>query len=294
MNVIADTRKADRKIAEFKPRLRSAMENNARLTGRMAAFYCQQYTLPTDNKGGRWNFKKMEGRINADIENTYATKDDNGWEGAAYHLIMAHMSEEAAKSWYADFKRNPGGSFDPENPQNSAVDYETKFDRMRAIPRKVDDKEYLAYRKGNNYEVPGKRKSGHKLLGFVTPEKRKAFQNRRQKTKGLAKAGWKACFHALGGRGIGTETGLTGEKVQWPKEIGVPYRLFGGASLGTGTARATSQGFEGSVTNHVRHMDVAFPDHLKLNAAKWTKLYMKKIFDLKVKHGNLHKQRRAA
>lgn len=284
MKVIANVEPAIKKAKVVRIGTRSAMGTMVKGVAQRASYYLQQYTLPADSKGKRWNFERMRFRIADDIGATFATKEDAHWQGAAFQLIKEHMSEQKAKDWYHSYRSGDQSSFSSESPE--LMDYETKFDRMRKIPRQAREEEYLKYRKSNNYKVPNSGQPSHKWLGFVTPDKRNALNKKRQKTKGLAKAGWKACFHAAGGRGL---TVGQGEKTKghWPPEIKVPYRIFGGRSLGTAVLSSEPSGYRGRLTNHVDYMGEALPLHMKDIAARWTEKYMRMVFELRMKHGRL-------
>lgn len=196
--VTVNVKKAHNKTRLINDGLLKSMENNSKLVARMAAFQLHKSTLP-ETFSMPWNkaFSKMEVRIANDVKSVYTTKQDDGWQGIAFKLIKDYINEDRANKWYRNYKTGGLSTFDERSGTYS--DYEEQFDRMRSIPRKANEKEYLDYRKQNNYTIPQDR-SKRKTLAFITEDKRKKLLNKRLKTAGLAKAGWKACYHLAGGK----------------------------------------------------------------------------------------------
>lgn len=277
-----DTSVGDRKVKAVRRKMTTAMEDIASGATRHAAFTLAQYTLPKGDEGNQWKFSEMGKRIKEDIGSTYHTKDDDDWQNRAYRMIQDHLSEERAKRWWQSYKK--GGS-----NEDGALDYETEFDKMRGIPRKTNEQEYLAYRKQHNNSMPVKGSGSHRSLGFVTQDKRNAFIKKRKKTMGLAKAGWYAVFKISGGRVRRKQSKAEGKET-WPKEINTPFRIFGGVSLGTLVTTFPATGFHVLMTNKVRYADEAFNESLKNRAYHIIGIQLKKMADLRLKHGRLWKR----
>lgn len=253
----------------------------SKLASKRAAFFCQQYTLPAATKGNDWPFKKMSGRIESDVKTAYGSKSDDGWESKAYKVIEEYKGQYQANEWWHLYKTRGQSSFDSDNP--AVLDHETRFDRMRFKGgiRVAKEAKYLEYRKKNNYSLPRGREA--RVLGITTDQSRQSLIKKREKTKGLAKAGWKACFHSAGGRGLDAGE-MGGKKAKWPEQLKVPYSKFGKMSLGSTSLQYTPKGFRSILRNKVDYMDDAFPDHMRDIAAKWTSRYMKIIFEQRKKH----------
>lgn len=280
--VHVDTSVADGKVKAVRRKMTTAMEDIASESTRHAAFTLTQYTLPKGDKGNQWKFTKMEKRIKEDIGSTYHTKGDDGWQNRAYQMIQNHLSEERAKRWWQSYKK--GGS-----NEDGALDYETEFDKMRGIPRKTNEPEYLSYRKQNHNKMPVKGSAKHRSLGFVTTDKRNAFIKKRNKTMGLAKAGWYAVFKISGGRVRRKQSEAQGKET-WPKEINTPFRIFGGVSLGSLNTTFPATGFRVLMTNKVRYADEAINESLKNRACDIIGRHLKMMADLRLKHGRLWKR----
>tara|TARA_R110001632_G_scaffold140699_1_gene256756 strand:+ start:6208 stop:7083 length:876 start_codon:yes stop_codon:yes gene_type:complete len=253
----------------------------SKLASKRAAFFCQQYTLPAATKSNDWPFQKMSERIKEDVEAAYGSKSDYHWEWKAYKVIEEYKGKEKANEWWQLFRTGDQSSLDVDNPGKR--DHETKFDRMRfpSGVRTANEKKYIEYRKKNNYKIPRGRSA--KVLGVTQEQSRNSLITKRQKTKGLAKAGWKACFHSAGGRGLDAGK-MGGTSRKWPSQLKVPYSKFGKMALGSTSIKHTQKGFRSVLRNEVDYMDEAFPDHMRDIAAKWTNRYMKIIFEQRKKH----------
>jgi len=289
--VRVDTSGATKKSKKIERGIQQEFYNVSKLASKMAAFFCQQYTLPAGTKSNDWPFQKMSQRITDDISTAYVTKDDANWEGKAFLMIEELKGKERADAWWWKFKTrefNPDASpnFNPDKP-DAGMQYEVEFDTMRfptgSGTKTASESKYLAYRKKNNYRIPRGKEDGRRVLGVTSSSARQNLINKRQRAKGLAKAGWKACFHSAGGTGLNAGE-MGGVKRKWPSQISVPYSKFGKMSLGSTGLQYTSKGFRAILRNKVDYMDEAFPDHMRDIAAKWTNRYMKIIFEQRKKH----------
>ena len=282
LSVTVNVKGAKDKLTLINDKILKTMENDSKLVARMGAFQMHKSTLP-ETFSMPWDkaIIKSQKRIEGDIKSAYTTKSDDGWQGVAFKLIMDYVNGDRAKKWYANYKSGGLSTFD----ERSGIykDYEEEFNKMRGIPRKADESEYLAYRKSNDYSVPTNRSPNHKTLGFVTEDKRRKILNKRLKTIGLAKAGWKACYHLAGGKGLNvSQMGSEGQN-KFPAEINTPYNLFGKESLGSISLSHSNTGYQGKLTNHVRYMDSATNELFVRTASEITAKYMKIIFELRKK-----------
>ena len=281
--VRVDTSGATKKSKKIERGIQQEFYNVSKLASKMAAFFCQQYTLPAATKSKDWPFKKMSGRIKGDVETAYGSKSDSNWESKAYKVIEEYKGKEKANEWWHLYKTKSQSSLNMDNP--GELDHETKFDKMRfpqgSNVRVAKEEKYLNYRKQNNYAIP--RGKDARVLGMVSAQSRQSLINKRKMTMGLAKAGWKACFHSAGGRGLDAGE-MGGVKRKWPTKISVPYSKFGKMSLGSTGLQYTPRGFRAILRNKVDYMDNAFPDHMRDIATKWTNRYMKIIFEQRKKH----------
>ncbi len=258
------------------------MEDNSKLVARMAAFQLQKSTLPeTFSMSFNKAIVKSAKRIEEDVKSAYTTKSDQGWQGIAFRLITDYINGDRAKKWYANYKSGGLSTFNERT--GTHTDYEQDFDKMRKIPRKVDESDYLSYRKLNDYKVPAINAKNHRSLGFVTEDKRKKLINKRLKTIGLAKAGWKACYHLAGGKGLNvSQLGSAGQN-RFPSEINTPYNLFGKVSLGSISLSHNNTGYQGKLINNVRYIDDATNESFRATSSEIVSKYMKIIFDLRKK-----------
>ena len=281
ITVKVDVNKACNKTKLVSSSFLKSMEANSKLVARMAAFQLHKSTLP-ETFSMPWDkaFVKMKSRIESDVKSAYATKQDNGWQGLAFKLIRDYVNGDRAKKWYSNYKT--GGLSTLNERTGVYSDYEEEFDRMRGIPRKANEKEYLDYRKQNNYSIP-KGVANQKTLAFVTEDKRKKLLNKRLKTAGLAKAGWKACYHLAGGKGLNvSQMGSEGQN-KFPSQINTPYNLFGKTSLGAISLSYNNTGYKGKLINNIRYMEYASEESFVSTAAEITEKYMKILFELRKK-----------
>lgn len=279
--VTVNIKKSNDKTRLINDSFLKSMEANSKLVARMAAFQLHKSTLP-ETFSMPWNkaFVKMKNKIHGDVNSAYATKQDDGWQGIAFKLIRDYVNGDRAKRWYTNYKTGGLATFDERT--GTYADYEEQFDRMRGIPRKASQEEYLNYRKQNNYNVPRSGPS-HKTLGFVTEDKRKKLLNNRLKTAGLAKAGWKACYHLAGGKGLTvSQMGSEGQN-KFPAEINVPYNLFGKTSLGSVNLSHNNTGYRGKLINSIRYMEYASNESFFIVATEIVEKYMKIVFELRRK-----------
>ena len=274
--------KAMGKLRLIDDKFLKSMENDSKLVARMGAFQMHKSTLPeTFSMSWEKAIVKSKERVMSDVKSAYTTKSDDGWQGIAFKLIADYINMDRAKSWYANYKSGGLSTFDERS--GTYKDYEEEFDRMRKIPRKTNEAEYLAYRKTNGYKVPSYRDPNHKTLGFVSDDKRRKMLNKRLKTIGLAKAGWKACYHLAGGKGLNvSQLGSEGQN-RFPSQINTPYNLFGKASLGSISLSHNRTGYQGRLRNNVRYVGDALSESFVVTAAEMTERYMKIIFDLRKK-----------
>jgi len=252
-----DDSKAKRKIRRVRRTFPERMQATGELAARRTAFFAMRSTLPFSGDDP-WPFKKMEGRIESDVEAGYFTKDDDGWEPKAYDLIKEHKGEKAAKRFWNAYKKRESDHFDPDDPSGVLV-YERAFDRMRGIPRKADLPAYQKLRDKHGRTGMGK---GVKPLGVLTSTNRKAFLKRRKKTMGLAKAGWLAVARGFGKREKFKIPKSGDARFVWPKELRTPFRLFGGLSLGAATVVGSKDGYKFRIRNLVNYADEAMPRKL--------------------------------
>jgi hypothetical protein len=280
--VTVNVDKAKNKIALINDKILKSMEDNSKLVARMAAFQLQKSTLPeTFSMSFNKAIVKSAKRIEEDVKSAYTTKSDQGWQGIAFRLITDYINGDRAKKWYANYKSGGLSTFNERT--GTHTDYEQDFDKMRKIPRKVDESDYLSYRKLNDYKVPAINAKNHRSLGFVTEDKRKKLINKRLKTIGLAKAGWKACYHLAGGKGLNvSQLGSAGQN-RFPSEINTPYNLFGKVSLGSISLSHNNTGYQGKLINNVRYIDDATNESFRATSSEIVSKYMKIIFDLRKK-----------
>ncbi len=264
--------------------LRHHNSTSAKIIGKRMAHFLMKYTAPTGKGTDAIPMGPMKSRIREDVGFAYAVKGDPNWEYAAYGLIENSYGKDKANEWYHDFKSRTQTNIDPNNP--GKLDAEEKFDKMRKIPRKVDERAYNTIRRsGGDWRYPALSKGkAHPWLGIVSRDKREKLIKSRNKTIGLAKAGWLACFRLIGGRGFQGGKAGYGKQANWPKELKVPYALFGGTALGSVKGGVTKDGCKVTMTSNVRYADDALIPGAESRVLRLTESYMKMLFALRTKN----------
>lgn len=290
VTVTADVEKALKTFSRIRKDGKSSADAMAVATGKRAAYYGYQYTLPKNQRKAPPSYAKMASRISGNVKSAYGTKSDSDWGGKAYFLIKQAKGEKKAAKWLAQYKSNKWESenWEDTDTRDRTESPEGKFDKMRGIPRKMNEQEYLDYRKANGYKVPHSPKNpAYKVLGFVSEDKRQKLIKSRQGTMGLAKNSWRAAFESLrsgGGRSLKVGRGGKLAEDRFPKEGSAVYRRFGGISMGGAKSSRTNDGYKGRVDSNIRYMDFAFPPRLQLDATRVLERYMKMVMDLRIKH----------
>lgn len=257
-----DTSQAQKKAKRAQKTLAEIMQQQGSLAARVHAFHNHQYTQPVSAKSD-WPFGRMEKQIERDVRNAYPTKEDDNWQNKAFRVIGRELGEEPANRFWRAYKADTRQSGEDEDGDPST--HERIFDRLKGIKSTNLDK-YQAWRRAKNGP-----------LAVVAAGKRRAFLNQRQKTKGLAKAGWYAAHRLLGGRGTAVTRSSDGNAAnvrKYSKQIAVPFRTFGGTSLARVRVGASRNGFTYSINNRVRHSSEAFLDH-KAIPERLAERYMK-------------------
>jgi len=263
--VTVDTTNAKKKAKSIHSQFRSMWAMNARTAGKMASYFCHEYT-----------YIAKESTIEEDVRKAYPTKADDNWEGKAFKIIEEHKGEKRAKQWWNAYKKEVGSTSEREDLSN--LGYEQKFDQMRFPPgvRTAKEEKYLAFLKANNKKIPH-------AIGIASENSRAVLMKKRKGTRGLAQIAWKAAYYALGGKG-NTVSEMGTRQRKWPKELIKVYNKFGKDSLGGASVQITEGSFHVTLQNRVRYMDTAFEEWGRSRVNVLTEKYMKILFDLKRKN----------
>lgn len=264
-----------KKVKKFEENVYKTLPLDLRLAGKRTAFYYMEYTLPVSTKANPWPMKKFAERIEGNVKHSYPTKSDERWQSSAYDLIKESYGEDRAKRWWSTYRSKGQSSFDPEDP--GKMDYEVQFDRMRKIPRKTNLKLYSESLKENQFEPERPR------LAMPNEARRQAFIKDRQATMGLAKAGWYAADSKLGGQKNYTKARAEEGKFVWPSPLRKLMNRFG-AGIGSGFVSTSGSYGRFEITNHIRYIWDALPDHLKDIAEKQSRNAMRIVFELRYKN----------
>jgi hypothetical protein len=279
---------ARHKVKYINTSMREHNTTAAVTVGKRASFLLMQYTKPVSSSSHDWPTKGMNEMIHQDASNAYKVRGEYGFGSAAYQLIKNSYGKDKADAWYRDFMssgKDTSENFDRAQRDDAMV----QFEKLRKIPRKVDETRYNDIRRmggGWRYPKPERGKE-HPWLGVVTQDKRDKLEKSRRRSVGLAKAGWFATFKILGGRGLkGGKAGYGDRTAQteWPSQIKVPYKLFGGMNIGGVQGGITKSGFRVTLNNKIRYADDAFIPDARSRVSKLVETYMKMIFDLRKKH----------
>jgi hypothetical protein len=263
------------KAKKFEENVYKTLPMDLRLAGKRTAFYYMEYTLPVSTKANQWPMKKFGERIRENVMHSYPTKSDERWQSSAYDLIKENYSEERAKRWWNTYRSQSQSSFNPDEP--GKMDYEVQFDSMRKIPRKTNLSLYSAVLKKNQVQ------SDRPRLAIPSDSRRQAFIKDRQATMGLAKAGWYASDSSLGGQKNYTKAKAQEGQFVWPTQLRKLMSRFG-KGIGSGFVSASGSYGRFEITNHVRYIWEALPDHLKEAAEKQSRNAMRIIFELRYKN----------
>lgn len=264
-----------KKSKKFEENVYKTLPLDLRLAGKRTAFYYMEYTLPVSTKSNAWPMQKFAERIKENVVHSYPTKSDERWQSSAYDLIKESYSDQKAKSWWNTYRSKEQSSFDPDGP--GALDYEVQFDKMRKIPRKTNLSLYSSVLKKNAVHSDSPR------LAFVAQSRREAFIKDRQSTMGLAKSGWYAADSKLGGQKNYTKARAEEGRFVWPGACRKLINRFG-AGIGSGFVSASGAYGRFEITNHVRYIWEALPDHLKEAAEKQSRNAMRIVFELRYKN----------
>lgn len=278
-----------KKVKKFEENVYKTLPQDLRLAGKRTAFYYMEYTTPVSTKANQWPMKNFNERVANDVKKVYATKSDDRWKSSAYELIKSGYGEaKAAEFWHA-VRTNTQENFDPEigEGRNTA---EAMFDKLRnssvsKIKKKPDNAAYKAIR--DKYSVVRRKtlqlSKDAPVDGFLIDSRRDAFIKSRQKTIGLAKAGWYAADSALGGQKNYTKAKAEEGRFVWPGQL---RRLVGLFGKGIGKGFVSTSGAYGrfEITNSVRYIWDAFTTSGKSDANKQAKNAMRIIFELRYKN----------
>jgi hypothetical protein len=276
-----------KRLKSFEETMSKTLGVDLRLIGKRMAFYAMEYTLPASNKGNAWPMEKFHERIAADVRLAYPTKGDDGWQGRAFLLIKAAYGEDRAKEFWNAYKSRTQDAFDPETGmgRNTA---EAMWDKMFAarnrIPKKTNNEAYAALRNQYTRIIKRTLRMGKDTppIAFVQEASRKAFTRKRQDTAGLAKAGWYAADTALGGTRNFTRAKNEAGRFVWPGPLRKLQNKFG---TSIGSAHVSTSGSYGfvQVTNHVRYIDEAHPEHMQTYARKQMMNAVRIVFEQRYK-----------
>jgi len=278
-----------KKAKKFEENVYKTLPNDLRLAGKRSAFYFMEYTTPVSTKANQWPMKAFNERVHADVKKAYPTKSDDRWKSSAYELIKAGYGEAKAGEFWHAVKSNSQDNFNPETGEgrNTA---ETIFDKIRnssvsKIKKKPDNAAYKALR--DKHSIVRRRtlqlSKDTPPDGFLIDSRRDAFVKSRQKTIGLAKAGWYAADSKLGGQKNYTKARAEEGKFVWPQPLRKLMNLFG-AGIGSGFVSTSGAYGRFEITNHVRYIWEALPDHLKEAAEKQSRNAMRIVFELRYKN----------
>lgn len=276
-----------KKVKKFEENVYKTLPQDLRLAGKRTAFYYMEYTTPVSTKANQWPMKNFNERVANDVRKVYPTKSDSNWKRSAYWLIKnaygeGEKSEQYRRAWFEETK-NGGANTEIESP-------EVIFDRIRnssvsKIKKKPDNAAYKAIR--DKYSVVRRKtlqlSKKAPADGFLIDSRRDAFIKSRQKTIGLAKAGWYAADSALGGQKNYTKAKAEEGRFVWPGQL---RRLVGLFGKGIGKGFVSTSGAYGrfEITNSVRYIWEALPDHLKEAAEKQSRNAMRIVFELRYKN----------
>ena len=278
-----------KKAKKFEENVYKTLPLDLRLAGKRTAFYYMEYTTPVSTKGNPWPMLPFEERVAGDVAKVYPTKSDDRWKSSAYELIKAGYGEGKASEFWHAVKSNAQDNFNAETGEGRNTS-EAIFDKIRnssvsKIKKKPDNAAYKAIR--DKYSVVRK-----KVLqlskdappdGFLVDSRRDSFIQDRRKTIGLAKAGWYAADSSLGGQKNYTKATAQEGKFVWPTAC---RRLMSRFGSGIGKGFVSTSGAYGrfEITNSVRYIYDAMPDHLKEIAEKQSRNAMRIVFELRYKN----------
>jgi len=283
-----DTSEAERKAKEAVRLIREKNRKAGILAARVHAYHQFQYTMPASSQGDGWRFKEMAKRIKGDVERTHGVRWEEGWQWKAYQVLQDEKDERIAKNFWSKYMADTERA--SRLREKTGLDHKEYFERQRVRKVPAADK-YLAYRKANGYKIPRK----PRILGLVDREKRDKLVQSRQKTMGLAKAGWFAAAKHLKG-GYKVTRGADTNRRVFPKQVGLPFRIFGGMSLGKAKVVAGRNGYSYVVRNKVRYAndEHVTPEWGRDKAVALTKRYMMIQFERTMKHGKLWRDAKMA
>jgi hypothetical protein len=278
-----------KKAKKFEENVYKTLPLDLRLAGKRTAFYYMEYTTPVSTKANQWPMKNFNERVASDVRKVYPTKSDDRWKSSAYELIKQGYGEERAAEFWHAVKSNTQENFNAETGEgrNTA---EAIFDKIRnssvsKIKKKPDNAAYKAIR--DRYSVIRRRtrqlSKEAPADGFLLDARRDSFVKSRQATIGLAKAGWYAADSKLGGQKNYTKARAEEGRFVWPGACRKLMNRFGG---GIGSGFVSTSGAYGrfEITNHVRYIWGALPDHLKEAAEKQSRNAMRIVFELRYKN----------
>ena len=278
-----------KKVQKFEENVYKTLPLDLRLAGKRTAFYYMEYTTPVSTKANQWPMKNFNERVASDVRKVYPTKSDDRWKSSAYELIKQGYGEERAAEFWHAVKTNTQDNFNAETGEgrNTA---EAIFDKIRnssvsKIKKKPDNAAYKAIR--DRYSVIRRRTRQLSKEappdGFLLDARRESFVKSRQATIGLAKAGWYAADSKLGGQKNYTKAKAEEGQFVWPTPLRRLVNKFG-AGVGTGFVSTSGAYGRFEITNHVRYIWEALPDHLKEAAEKQSRNAMRIVFELRYKN----------
>lgn len=278
-----------KKVKKFEANVYKTLPLDLRLAGKRTAFYYMEYTTPVSTKANQWPMVPFHERVASDVMKVYPTKSDDRWKSSAYELIKAGYGEAKAADFWHAVKTNAQENFDAETGEgrNTA---EAIFDKIRnssvsKIKKKPDNAAYKAIR--DKHSVVRRRtlqlSKEAPADGFLIDSRRDSFIKTRQATIGLAKAGWYACDTALGGQKNYTKARAEDGRFIWPKQLRKLVNRFG-AGIGSGFVSTSGAYGRFEITNRIRYIWEALPDHLKESAEKQSRNAMRIVFELRYKN----------
>lgn len=278
-----------KKSKKFQENVYKTLPLDLRLAGKRTAFYYMEYTTPVSTKANQWPMNAFNERVASDVRKVYPTKSDDRWKSSAYELIKAGYGEARAGEFWHAVKSNAQDNFNAETGEgrNTA---ESIFDKMRnssvsKIKKKPDNAAYKAIRDKHSVVVRRTLQLSKDAPadGFLLDARRESFTKNRQGTIGLAKAGWYAADSKLGGQKNYTKARAEEGKFVWPGACRKLINRFG-AGIGSGFVSTSGAYGRFEITNHVRYIWEALPDHLKEAAEKQSRNAMRIVFELRYKN----------
>lgn len=175
-------------------------------------------------------------KVENDIQRLYPALED-GKSGASriFSLLEDQVSLAEAKKFFAMWKADG---------REGADRYFSG--RIKGLQKRLDAAAHSSARKGKKRSVPGKARP----LALVNAKRRATYIRKKQRTVGMAKAGWLHAAKGLGGRvrrGGGRSGGTSNTFPRWVTRAGSRQKL------GTAAVSTTSTKVYITLRNSVKH-----------------------------------------